>query len=82
MACWKMTCVTGSFQLEMDESGHARFEVRDYGLPSREMCSIFKGYFAEYLRASGWVGVTVQKHSCVLDHADACAWIVTWEESR
>jgi len=82
LALWGSQHDTGSFRVEMEGSGRALYEVRDYGLPSREMCSILKAYFAEYLRASGWRGVTVRKQTCVLDHADACAWIVTWDEPR
>jgi hypothetical protein len=78
VALWGSQHDTGSFHVEMEAPGRATYAVREYGLPSREMCAIFKAYFAEWLRASGWIGVAVIEQSCVLDGASACAWEVTW----
>lgn len=80
VALWGSQHDTGTFHVEMEAPGHATYAVRDYGLPSREMCAIFKAYFAEWLRASGWLGVAVIEQSCVLEGASACAWEVTWIE--
>lgn len=82
LALWGSQHDSGSFRVAITAPGQARYEVSDYGLPSREMCAIFKAYFAEWLRASGWVGVAAREDSCVLDGASACAWTVTWREPR
>lgn len=78
VALWASQHDSGTFRVAIEAPGRARYEVRDYARPSPEMCAIFKGYFAETLRVSGWVGVAVEKQSCVLHRADACSWLVTW----
>lgn len=78
VALWASQHDTGAFAIEMEGTGSARFEVRDYAAPSREMCTIFRGYFAETLRISGGTDVAVEELSCVLRGADACSWAVTW----
>jgi hypothetical protein len=81
VALWGSQHDSGAFAIQMQERGLARFEVRDYALPSPEMCSIFRGYFAETLRISGAVDVVVEKQTCVLQGAESCVWAVTWTES-
>jgi hypothetical protein len=80
VALWGSQHDSGSFEILVEAPGRARFEVRDYALPSREMCSIFRGYFAETLRVAGAVDVVVEKQTCVLRGNDACVWAVTWAE--
>ena len=80
VALWASQHDSGSFEILVEAPGRGRFEVRDYALPPREMCSIFRGYFAETLRVAGAVDVVVEKQTCVLRGSDACVWAVTWTE--
>lgn len=81
LALWSSQHDTGSFEVEIEAPGRARFCIRDYALPSREMCAILTSYFGEWLRVSGWSGVTVRKQSCALEGADACNWLVVWDDA-
>jgi hypothetical protein len=53
--------------------------VRDYEVPSAEMCGILSGYLSESLRLGGAADLRVAKHSCRLDGAAVCAWSAAWE---
>jgi hypothetical protein len=79
VALWGSQHDSGRFQIEIEGPGRARYEVRDYALPSPEMCSIFRAYFVETQRVAGWTGVRAEKQACVLHGAEACSWIVSWD---
>jgi hypothetical protein len=68
----------GTFRLE--EPGEGVFEIRGYAAPSREMCRILTGYFAECLRLAGMRGITVHEVGCCLDGAESCSWRARWQE--
>jgi hypothetical protein len=78
-ALWGSQHDTGSFHFEQLAPGTAKLEVRDYALPSAEMCGILGGYLAESLRLGGVAKLRVAKHCCRLDGAAVCAWSAEWE---
>ena len=79
-ALWSSQHDTGTFHFEMAAPGDAKLEVRDYALPSPEMCGILSGYLAETLRLGGAASVVVAKSACRLDGAAACAWTAVWDD--
>jgi hypothetical protein len=75
---WASQHDSGNFCAAIEGPGRARYELRNFALPSREMCSIFTAYFTEALRVAGWASVRSEKESCVIDGDEACTWSVTW----
>jgi hypothetical protein len=78
-ALWGSQHDTGTFHFELLAPGSAMLEVRDYALPSAEMCGILTGYLAESLRVGGAATLRVAKQSCRLDGAAVCGWAASWE---
>jgi hypothetical protein len=79
-ALWQMQHDTGRLTLEMLGSGRGRYELADYGHPSREMCATIQGYIQEALVASGFAALEIRKTRCTLDGARSCVWECTWQE--
>ena len=77
---WQTQHDTGRLVLVDDGPGRARYELTDFGHPSREMCAVIRGYILEALAHSGFASVEVVKAGCVLDGRDACTWECTWRE--
>jgi hypothetical protein len=77
---WQTQHDTGRLTLVEEGPGRARYELTDFGHPSREMCAVTRGYVLEALGHSGLVGVSVVKTGCVLDGRDRCTWQCTWKE--
>jgi hypothetical protein len=80
VALWASQHDSGRFRVDRDAPGRATFVVRDFALPSPEMCGILGGYFGECLRLIGARDVGVAKRACCLRGDDACRWLVTWAE--
>jgi hypothetical protein len=78
-ALWGSQHDTGTFHFELLAPGEAQLEVRDYALPSAEMCGILTGYLAESLRLGGVAMLRVEKRACRLDGAAVCGWSAEWE---
>lgn|GEM_PF-2534845 len=80
-ALWQSQHDTGRLTMVELGPGRARFELVEYGHPSREMCATIRGYLMEALAAAaGCTDVRAAKVSCVLDGADRCAWDCVWRE--
>jgi predicted hydrocarbon binding protein len=58
----------------------ARFELADYGHPTREMCASMRGYVLEMLESAGFSAVEVREIACVLEGARHCGWEACWRE--
>jgi len=78
-ALWSTMHDTGRLAAHVEGSGEASFELRDYALPSPEMCSIMRGYFTETLRLGGGGEPTATETACRLRGAESCCWHVTWK---
>jgi hypothetical protein len=77
---WQTQHDTGRLALVEQASGRARYELSDFGHPSREMCAVIRGYILEALSHSGFTDVVVEKTACVLDGRDRCSWECRWQE--
>jgi hypothetical protein len=77
---WQTQHDTGRLVLVDEGAERARYELSDFGNPSREMCAVIRGYILEALAHSGFASVEVAKVGCVLDGRDRCTWACTWRE--
>ena len=80
-ALWATMHDTGRLTAQVEAKGRATFEIRDYALPSPEMCTILSAYFCETLRMAGTVDPEVRELECRVDGADTCRWEASWAES-
>ena len=80
-ALWASMHDTGRMVARLEAEARASFELRDYGLPSPEMCTIMGAYFCETLRMAGAVDPEVRKLECRLDGAPTCRWEASWRNS-
>ncbi len=78
-ALWGSQHDTGSFHIVIEAPGRARLDVREYALPSLEMCGILTGYLGESLRLSGVANLRVTKGACRLQSGDVCEWLAEWD---
>ena len=78
-ALWGSQHDTGTFRIEVERPGRALLEVRDYALPSAEMCGILTGYLGESLRLGAAANVRVVKQACRLAGDDVCNWSAEWD---
>ena len=76
---WSAYHDSGRFRALPDAPGSARLELADFGLPAVETCEIFRGYFAEVLRAAGARSVEVTQIACRTQGAQSCLWQAKWE---
>lgn len=56
------------------DGGRYVFELRDYGHPSPEMCTLITGYLDGVLERSGKPYGPTRKAACVHDGGDLCRW--------
>jgi hypothetical protein len=80
-ALWASMHDTGRLVARLEAEARASFELRDYGLPSPEMCTIMSAYFYETLRVAGIVDAEIRKLECRVDGAPACRWEASWRNS-
>ncbi len=80
-ALWASMHDTGRLTARLEAETSASFELRDYGLPSPEMCGIMSAYFSETLRMAGAVDPEVRKLECRVDSAPSCRWQASWQTS-
>ncbi len=78
-ALWGSQHDTGTFRIEVERPGRALLEVRDYALPSSEMCGILTGYLGESLRLGGAANLRIVELSCRTAGADVCNWAAEWK---
>jgi predicted hydrocarbon binding protein len=78
-ALWASMHDTGRMVARLEAEARASFELRDYGLPSPEMCAILTAYFSETLRMAGVVDAEVRKLECRGDGAPSCRWEASWQ---
>jgi hypothetical protein len=79
-ALWQTQHDSGRLVMLDQGAGRARWELTEYGHPSREMCGTIRGYILEALVATGYANVRIAKASCVVDGAQKCAWDSSWSE--
>jgi hypothetical protein len=78
-ALWSSQHDTGRFEVKRIGAGEVEMIIRDYGHPSPQMCSIFKGYCAELIRVEGARSVVATKRECVRHGGAHCSWRVTYD---
>ena len=78
---WKQYHDTGTLAVSL-QPNVARFELRDYGLPSRELCWIQRGWFHEYMTQLGAADCEVVETQCRIRAAHSCIWQATWRTGR
>jgi len=78
-ALWGSQHDTGTFRIEVERPGRALLEVRDYALPSSEMCGILAGYLGESLRLGGAANLRIVELSCRTAGSDVCNWSAEWQ---
>jgi hypothetical protein len=78
-ALWASMHDTGRMVARLEAETRASFELRDYGLPSPEMCTILSAYFSETLRMASIVDPDVRKLECQSEGAPTCRWEASWQ---
>jgi hypothetical protein len=78
-ALWGSQHDSGTLSLEMIAPGRALLEVRDYALPSTEMCGVLTGYLGESLRLGGAANLRLVELSCRTAGSDVCNWSAEWD---
>lgn len=73
-ASWELLHDSGELCYAMEGPGRLRYELRNYGAPSREMCEITHGYLERFLETAGLRNVRVAKVACTLDGSESCVW--------
>lgn len=76
---WRMYHDTGSFSVSFQGPGRARVELSDYGMPSKEMCSLLKGFHEQMIVMAGAQQVTSQEVTCRNRGDRVCAWEMHWK---
>jgi predicted hydrocarbon binding protein len=76
-AMWKQYHDTGSLEVSLEPKS-GRFELRDYGLPSRELCWIQRGWFLGYIELHGSSELAVTETHCRNRGAVSCVWNASW----
>jgi predicted hydrocarbon binding protein len=76
-AMWKQYHNTGTLEVALEPNA-ARFELRDHGLPSRELCLIQRGWFSAYIELTGATQHSVVETQCRQEGAATCVWSATW----
>jgi hypothetical protein len=77
-ALWSSQHDSGTLACQVEGPGKVRFSLRDFGLPSREMCNVTRGYVAEILAMVGLDGIEVREEACVVSGAPECVWIASF----
>jgi hypothetical protein len=80
LAIWSIYHDTGSSKVTIDAPGKARLELKDYALPSQEMCLTRVGYYAEILRHAGASDVRIVELQCSARGAPTCVMQIEWKD--
>lgn len=76
---WRMYHDTGSFSVTIQGPGRARAELSDYGLPSKEMCSLLRGFHEQMLVMAGAEQVASTEVGCRHRGDRSCVWELRWK---
>lgn len=76
---WRMYHDTGSLSVSIQGPGRARMELSDYGLPSKEMCSVLKGVHEQMIVMAGAQEVSSKEINCRNRGDQSCVWEVRWK---
>jgi len=79
LVLWQSQHDTGQMSLRIEDPGHARVDVLDFALPSRELCATITGYLRETLAIAGLVDPLVMKTACRAAGREVCTWRATWQ---
>jgi len=79
LIAWRMYHDTGSFSVTIQGPGRARVDLSDYGLPSKEMCSLLKGFHEQMLVMAGAQEVSSKEVNCRNRGDRTCAWEIRWK---
>lgn len=74
---WEQYHDTGTLDVAL-EANAGRFELREYGLPSRELCLIQRGWLLAYIELIGATQPNVVEAQCRNRGAASCVWDATW----
>ena len=78
-AGWRQYHDTGRLEASLLDGDRARFELSKFGLPSRELCWIQRGWFLSFVeRTTESPKVTVVETQCRTRGAQTCVWQATW----
>jgi hypothetical protein len=80
-ALWSSQHDTGTLSCRVEAPGRVRFGLRDFALPSREMCQVTRGYVAEILAMVGLRDIAVREEACAVAGAPECVWIASFTPS-
>lgn len=75
---WQTQFDSGRLDLRFVGAGEAEMELAGFAVPSRELCGILAGYFAESFELTGARDVRVEKRECRVEGGARCLWRVTW----
>jgi len=76
---WRMYHDTGSSHASFEGPGRARVDLKDYALPSKEMCSLIKGFREQMLIMAGAQEVSSKEVSCRNRGDPICVWEMRWK---
>jgi hypothetical protein len=78
-ALWTTQHDTGALTVLRESPGLVRYELTGFGYPTRELCAVNCGYFAESYRLAGVPSVRVEHDACCAVGGDRCIWTVRWK---
>src|SRR5262249_35914878 len=78
LVLWSSQHDTGTMEMQPESIGKVRVALRDFRMPTREMCLLNAGYVAATFENAGCEGVRVEHQSCCCDGAPVCTWLVSW----
>lgn len=76
---WRMYHDSGSFSVSIQGPGRARAELSDYGMSSKEMCSLLKGFHERMLIMAGAQEVSSKEVNCRNRGDRTCVWEMRWK---
>lgn len=77
---WRSQHDTGQVVVTEQDAARCRVDLRDYALPSAEMCAIVTGYIERAIELMGVGDATVEKRECCTSGAACCSWEVRWSK--
>lgn len=72
---WSAMHDTGVLDVEREGPGRWRYELRDFALPSTEICAIVAAYLSEAHRCVGASDPQVEEIACRLRGDACCSWV-------
>jgi hypothetical protein len=78
---WATMHDTGKMSVVSAGETKLRLELSDYALPSREMCTLLRGYHLESFQSAGLPSLSVAEVGCRCNGDPLCAWEVEWKDA-